>query len=165
MAILRLTAATLFPVALSALFTVLEHKKALARWSETAKQMVIGITFGIFCILSTEYGVDTGEGVILNVRDAGPMCAGLFFGTPAILIPFRIRSRSMKFACTATALLTETGRDCEFAVPPCFHVLMLMRFSEIGCPAACFRCPVGFGGMEPCHRLAGAGIPAGAGVP
>lgn len=86
MAILRLTAATLFPVALSALFTVLEHKKALARWSETAKQMVIGITFGIFCILSTEYGVDTGDGVILNVRDAGPMCAGLFFGAPAGLV-------------------------------------------------------------------------------
>lgn len=76
MAILRLTAATLFPVALSALFTVLEHKKALARWSETAKQMVIGITFGIFCILSTEYGVGTGEGVILNVRDAGPCVRG-----------------------------------------------------------------------------------------
>lgn len=86
MVALRLTAATLLPVALSALFTALDRKTAFARWGEAARQAVIGIAFGIFCILSTEYGVDTGEGVILNVRDAGPMCAGLFFGAPAGLV-------------------------------------------------------------------------------
>lgn len=86
MVVLRLTAATLLPIVLSALFTALERKTAFARWKEGVKQIVIGIAFGIFCILSTEYGVDTGEGVILNVRDAGPMCAGLFFGAPAGLV-------------------------------------------------------------------------------
>ena len=79
----RLMTATLLPVALTALFTVLEKKTAFAKWNGNVKQAVIGIAFGIFCILSTEYGVPTGEGVIMNVRDAGPMCAGLFFGAPA----------------------------------------------------------------------------------
>lgn len=83
MVLLRLTAATLFPVVLTALFTVLEKKTAFAKWNRNAQQAVIGAAFGIFCILSTEYGVPAGEGVILNVRDAGPMCAGLFFGAPA----------------------------------------------------------------------------------
>lgn len=83
MVLLRLTAATILPVVLTALFTVLEKKTAFAGWSRKAKQAVIGVAFGIFCILSTEYGVPSGEGVVLNVRDAGPMCAGLFFGAPA----------------------------------------------------------------------------------
>ena len=38
----------------------------------------IGIVYGFTAILSTHFGVDYGD-MILNVRDLGPMIAGLFF--------------------------------------------------------------------------------------
>lgn len=38
----------------------------------------IGILYGITAVLSTHFGVDYGD-MVLNVRDLGPMSAGLFF--------------------------------------------------------------------------------------
>ena len=38
----------------------------------------IGIVYGLAAILSTHFGVDYGD-MILNIRDLGPMIAGLFF--------------------------------------------------------------------------------------
>ncbi len=39
---------------------------------------IIGIIFGIGSVLSTHFGVDYGH-MLLNVRDIGPLAAGLFF--------------------------------------------------------------------------------------
>ena len=49
------------------------------------KQILAGIVFGIMAIYATERGV-LYEGAIINVRDASPICAGLFFGAPAGII-------------------------------------------------------------------------------
>ena len=81
--VLRLAAATLIPILLSFVFSLLERKTKFSEWNSKLKQTLIGIAFGAFAILSTEYGVPTGEGVIMNVRDSAPLCAGLIFGAPA----------------------------------------------------------------------------------
>lgn len=86
MTIIKLAAATLFPVMLSWLFGYLQRKTRFSVWSYTAQQIIIGVAFGAFAILSTEFGVETGKGVIMNVRDSAPLCAGLLFGGPAGLV-------------------------------------------------------------------------------
>lgn len=78
--------ATLIPVSISITFTVLENHTDFKKLSYIKKQIIIGLTFGFVAILSTEYGIDQGEGVLLNVRDASPLCAGLIFGAPAGII-------------------------------------------------------------------------------
>ncbi len=86
MIILRLAAATLFPILLSGFFTLCEKKTRFSTWRYGVRQGIMGAAFGAVAILSTEYGVPAGDGVMVNVRDAAPLCAGLFFGTPAGLI-------------------------------------------------------------------------------
>ncbi|MBQ6493769.1 MAG: SpoIIE family protein phosphatase [Erysipelotrichaceae bacterium] len=53
--------------------------------SYTRKQLIAGIVFGCLAIIATEYGVPVA-GSIINVRDASPICAGLFFGPWAGII-------------------------------------------------------------------------------
>lgn len=86
MIILRLSAATLFPVMLTGLFMILEKKSSFASMDRRAKQLVIGLAFGGFAILSSQFGEPVSEGVVMNVRDSAPLCAGLIFGGPAGLI-------------------------------------------------------------------------------
>ncbi len=86
MTVLRMAAATLFPVALSGLFNLLETKTRFAAMKKTFKQLIIGLSFGALAVLSTRFGVVIGDGVIMNMRDAAPLCAGLIFGAPAGLI-------------------------------------------------------------------------------
>ena len=42
------------------------------------EKIAAGFLFGILSIFSTHFGVDYGD-MMLNVRDLGPMTAGLFF--------------------------------------------------------------------------------------
>ena len=48
-------------------------------------QLLVGILFGLLAIFGTEFGVPI-NGAVMNVRDAAPLCAGLFFGAPAGII-------------------------------------------------------------------------------
>ncbi len=41
-------------------------------------KIAIGLFYGILSIMSTHFAIDYGD-MLLNVRDLGPMCAGLFF--------------------------------------------------------------------------------------
>lgn len=50
-----------------------------------AKQVIIGVLFGGISAFSSSYGVEI-IGVIVNVRDAAPISAGLIFGAPAGII-------------------------------------------------------------------------------
>ncbi|MBP3200855.1 MAG: SpoIIE family protein phosphatase [Lachnospiraceae bacterium] len=43
-----------------------------------AQKILIGLVFGICSILSTHFGIDYGH-MMLNVRDLGPLIAGLYF--------------------------------------------------------------------------------------
>lgn len=44
----------------------------------TSKKIIIGIAYGISSVLSTHFGVSYSN-MIINVRDIGPLAAGLFF--------------------------------------------------------------------------------------
>ena len=49
------------------------------------KQVVWGIIFGCMAMYASDHGVEI-RGAVMNVRDAGPLCAGLIFGAPAGVI-------------------------------------------------------------------------------
>lgn len=83
MVALQLTGATLLPILISGLFSLLEKKTRFSSCNKCLKQVIIGVTFGAFAILSTEFGVPAGDGTVMNVRDSAPLCAGLIFGAPA----------------------------------------------------------------------------------
>ncbi len=85
MSILKLMVAVMCPAIISGIFTLLDKKTKFKDFSYASRQIIIGVAFGIFAVLSTEYGVDIG-GAILNVRDSAPLCAGLLFGGPAGMI-------------------------------------------------------------------------------
>ena len=56
---------------------------ALKRWTKDREitwpiRILIGIIYGMYCFFSTHFGIKFG-GMIINERDLGPLCAGLFF--------------------------------------------------------------------------------------
>lgn len=77
--IARLVGCTLLYLVLTLLFSLLEKNEKYFKFNALIKQIIIGICFGIVSIFSTVYGVSAGSAVI-NVRDAGPLCAGFLFG-------------------------------------------------------------------------------------
>ena len=50
-----------------------------------AKQIIWGLIFGCVAMYASDHGVEI-DGAVMNVRDAGPLCAGLIFGAPAGVI-------------------------------------------------------------------------------
>lgn len=78
--------AALIPVLLSGLFVFLQKKTPFSRLPYIAEQGIIGLAFGGAAVLATLYGVPAQDGIIMNVRDAAPFCAGLLFGSKAGLI-------------------------------------------------------------------------------
>ena len=81
----RLITATLLPAAVAVGFYQAEKKSRFGRISNSWKQIIIGVTFGIVAILATEFGIPV-DGAVLNVRNAAPLTAGLIFGWPAGII-------------------------------------------------------------------------------
>ena len=79
--ILKMSAVTIMYVAL----TVLMWKNLKGRKMTVDIRIAIGMFYGILCIFSTHFGIDYGD-MLLNVRDLGPMCAGLFFDPAAGII-------------------------------------------------------------------------------
>lgn len=73
--ILKMSAATLIYVLITAgLWFVCRKKEKLG----TGLQVVIGLIYGGCSVLANHIGIDYGD-MILNVRDIGPLAAGLFF--------------------------------------------------------------------------------------
>ena len=72
--ILKMSGMTL----LYTLLTVLLYKRTSAKPLNAPRKIVIGIIFGICSVLSTHFGVDFNH-MMVNVRDLGPLAAGLFF--------------------------------------------------------------------------------------
>lgn len=56
--------------------------KKISYWK---RQLLFGLIFGIFAVCGTEFGFQI-NGAVMNVRDAAPLCAGLFFGPEAGVI-------------------------------------------------------------------------------
>lgn len=82
---IQLTIATLLPVAASVVLYLLNKKTAFGKLKRMPRQIIYGIVFGLIAVVGTEYGVKI-SGVVMNVRDAAPVCAGLIFGAPAGII-------------------------------------------------------------------------------
>ena len=79
--ILKMTAITALFVAL----TVLMWKRTQGKPLSGRAKLVIGLIYGLLAILSTHFGVDYGH-MMLNVRDMGPLSAGLFFSPASGII-------------------------------------------------------------------------------
>ena len=77
--------ATLLPAAACALLTLARRQPRIAVVPERTWQAIVGIAFGLIAIFGTEAGIPV-EGAMMNVRDAAPLAAGLFFGGPAGII-------------------------------------------------------------------------------
>ena len=60
------------------LLTVLLYKRTLDKPMTAPRKIIIGIIFGFCSVLSTHFGVDFNH-MMVNVRDIGPLSAGLFF--------------------------------------------------------------------------------------
>lgn len=90
--VIELAGWALIPVALTALFLFLEKKTSFKNWNYWVKQLIYGLAFGLYAILATQFGIpasynaDGTPSALVNVRDAGPLVAGLLFGWPAGLI-------------------------------------------------------------------------------
>ena len=85
MTAVKLILSALFPVALAIITYWLDKKTKFGKLPFATKQIIIGVIFGISACLATEYGIPT-HGVVLNVRGASPLTAGLLFGGPAGII-------------------------------------------------------------------------------
>ena len=73
---------------LAILLYILDKKTAFSKTPYKLKQFIIGVLFGLMAVFATTTfgGFDIGDGTIMNVRDAAPLCAGLIFGAPAGII-------------------------------------------------------------------------------
>lgn len=83
--ILRWMATMLLPVALSALFYLLDRKSAFGRCKEILKQLVYGLVFGLIGSQCALFSVPLGD-AILATQSAFILCAGLLLGAPAGVI-------------------------------------------------------------------------------
>ncbi len=50
-----------------------------------AKQLIIGILFGVLAIFSSKYGA-TYKDIVIDLSDAATLCGGLIFGAPAAVV-------------------------------------------------------------------------------
>lgn len=101
-------------------FTVLFHwlikKTKFGSWKFILQQVIIGVVFGIFGCIATEYGCMV-QVPLSNVRDSFPLTAGLLFGGPSGIIagfisgiyrffsPTLIAGSYTRLSCTITTIL------------------------------------------------------------
>ena len=83
--ILQFAFATLLPVVASALLTLAFKNTRLSKMGFWQKQILCGLVFGMIAIFGNEFGIKTADAT-MNVRDAAPLVAGLYFGGPAGII-------------------------------------------------------------------------------
>ena len=77
-------------------------------------RIAIGILYGILSILSTHFGVDYGN-MMLNVRDLGPLSAGLFFDPVSGIIAGLIGGIERYIAGTYFGVASYTRIACSIS--------------------------------------------------
>lgn len=85
MVYMRLLIAAICPVIATVCLYLLGRKTSFGGLEEKHRQLLYGLIFGLVAVFCSEFGVPA-FGVIINVRDAAPLCAGLIFGAPAGII-------------------------------------------------------------------------------
>ncbi|MBE6473546.1 MAG: hypothetical protein E7Z99_08280 [Coriobacteriaceae bacterium] len=83
--VVQFALATLLPVAACIVLALLRKRTGVAKVSERNWQVIVGVVFGLIAIYGTEAGIPM-DGATMNVRDAAPLAAGIFFGGPAGII-------------------------------------------------------------------------------
>lgn len=85
---IQLLVTALYNTILAIILYWIDKKFISNKVSYKLKQIIYGILFGVMAIFATTSlgGVNIGNGTIMNVRDAAPLCAGLIFGAPAGII-------------------------------------------------------------------------------
>ena len=74
---------TLLPPLLAGAIAVAQRRGLDGRVPEWARQIGVGLIFGLVAIFASETGPHVVDGGVINVRDAAPLVAGLVFGAPA----------------------------------------------------------------------------------
>ncbi len=94
------------------LLTVLLYKRTLDKPMTAPRKIIIGIIFGFCSVLSTHFGVDFNH-MMVNVRDIGPLAAGLFFHPVSGIIAGLIGGIERYIAGTYWGVGTYTTVACS----------------------------------------------------
>ena len=111
--IAKMSGITILFVLITCLIWRTQRNKEM-RWG---RRLFIGIIFGMTAVLSTHFGVDYGD-MVLNVRDLGPMIAGLFFDPAAGIIAGLIGGIERYIAGTYFGIGSFTRVACSIST--CF---------------------------------------------
>lgn len=106
-------------------FGFLEIKTNFSKLSYTIRQIIIGIVFGILAIIFSIYGLNKND-IIVNIRDAAPLTAGLLFGGPAGIIA-GIIGGSYRFLSIYWGGATFTRYACSLATMIAGLISALLR--------------------------------------
>ena len=113
--------------------TILYIILTLVVWNFTNKlvlngfqKILIGVVFGISSIISTHFGVEY-EGMIINVRDIGPLAAGLFFSPTAGVVAGLIGGIERYIAGTYFGVGSYTRIACSVSTCLAGFVAMAMK--------------------------------------
>ncbi|SFI22674.1 5TMR of 5TMR-LYT [Pseudobutyrivibrio sp. OR37] len=113
--------------------TVLYIILTLVVWNFTNKvvlnrlqKIMIGVVFGISSIISTHFGV-AYDGMIINVRDIGPLAAGLFFSPTAGVVAGLIGGIERYIAGTYFGVGSYTRIACSVSTCLAGFVAMIMK--------------------------------------
>lgn len=107
---LPMTAITVIYVAVN----VLTWRILKDRQMTVALRIAVGVFYGILSILSTHFGVDYGS-MMLNVRDLGPLSAGLFFDPASGIIAGLIGGIERYIAGTYWGVASYTRVACSIS--------------------------------------------------
>ncbi|MBQ9272968.1 MAG: hypothetical protein IJ227_04535, partial [Mogibacterium sp.] len=89
-------------------------KQAGDRKNPVDNKIAVGVLYGIMCIFSTHLGIDYGD-MLVNVRDLGPLCAGLFFDPVSGIIAGIIGGAERYVAGTMFGVGTFTTVACSIS--------------------------------------------------
>ncbi|SEA93806.1 5TMR of 5TMR-LYT [Pseudobutyrivibrio sp. ACV-2] len=120
--ILKMSGVTLLYVLLTIVVWFWTKDKEITRF----KKLVIGIVFGISSVLSTHFGIQY-EKMIINVRDIGPLAAGLFFSPGAGVIAGLIGGIERYIAGTYFGVSSYTRIACSISTCLAGFVAMGMK--------------------------------------
>ena len=121
--ILKMTLVTMLYVVLTALVDMWVEKQELSRKAK----INIGIIYGVLCIVSTHFGIDYQK-MMLNVRDIGPLAAGLFFDPLSGIIAGFIGGIERYIAGTYLGVGTYTRVACS--VSTCLAGILAAMISK-----------------------------------
>lgn len=120
--IIKISLLTALYICLTAIVWYFNRKKELT----SGRTIAIGIIFGISSIMSTHFGVHY-SGMVVNVRDIGPLAAGLFFSPGAGVIAGLMGGIERYIAGTYFGIGSYTRIACSVSTCLAGFVAMIMK--------------------------------------